>query len=1256
MNSLAQAQNITCPNCQHTFEFNLWLVVDLTEHPHLLANLQQGTLHTVICPNCHTKLGEADVPILLYNAQNSPVLIFSPAQQTSKEQDQEQFDQLMGYLAQQLQANWTQDWLQQYLQIIPRPGLLQFLSATVSETPSNNLQQLLQQMVSLTQPQQLPQRIIIIQQALQLVDMQTQPQLWGALQVELGNNLLEYPLVNKTNNIEQAIVHYQFALMVLTREAFPEQWAMTQYNLANVYKDHIVGSQAENLERAIEHYQLALAIYTRVAFPQNWAQTQNNLGLAYANRIGGSRAENLERAIEHYQLALTIYTREAFPQDWARTQNNLALAYANRIVGGRTENMERVIEHCQLTLAIYTRQTFPQDWAKAHYNLGTAYLHRIAGSRVENLEHTIKHYQHTLDFYTREAFPQEWAQTQNNLAIAYTNRIAGSRAKNLERAIEHCQLALAIRTRKDFPQDWAVTQNNLANAYSDRIIGSRAENLELAIKHYQMALTILTREDFPQGWAVTQNNLANAYSDRIMGSRAENLEHTIKHCQLALTIRTREDFPQEWALTQNNLANAYSNRIVGSQAENSERAIAHCKLALTIYIRETFPTQWADTQNNLANAYRNSTIGNRVENLERAINHYQFALIIYTLNTFPEQWAGIQHNLANVYFELIEKSKPENLKKAIFHYQQALMIRTYDTFPQDYRQTQRNLGHLYFDNKRWGEVNEPYHAAIKAGKQLLKLALIPESQQAEIRETSGLFARASYTSLKTGQVGSAFFTLEQGKTQLLTQALALYEADVSMLTEEQKAELYTVREGVQVLETELRLPEGSPGRLPTLTLTEQLQQARAELDKVIDNLRGTYPTFMPEGFATLEEVLAVIPPHTTVLAPVVTSHGAAVLVVPHGVTTLTSSHFIWLPTLTDEQLDQWLYGSAEKPGWLRIYGEFLTADKLNQTSKFEALKKGWSAWLHHFGQEFILPIRQKLAELNIVQGSELLFLPQAGLGLLPLHACPYQWQEVEQCLTAEFNIRYTPSLYALQTNQERLAQTGRQAYQLLACINPTKDLPFTPFEGHTLDQLFTPRQQPTLLWEKEAKKQAVIDHISHSNYFHFSGHGMFDWGEVQQSGLVLADKQRLTMTDILTKLNLEQMRLVVLSACETGITDLSQNRDEFLGLPAAFLQAGSPAVLSTLWAVDDLSTTLFMREFYTRHLAGEPLAEALRQSQLWLRNVTGAELVGLVKTLRQQQESAELFKRERHWQENPAVRPFEHPFYWACFVLHGNSA
>src|SRR2546430_15760409 len=73
-------------------------------------------------------------------------------------------------------------------------------------------------------------------------------------------------------------------------------------------------------------------------------------------------------------------------------------------------------------------------------------------------------------------------------------------------------------------------------------------------------------------------------------------------------------------------------------------------------------------------------------------------------------------------------------------------------------------------------------------------------------------------------------------------------------------------------------------------------------------------------------------------------------------------------------------------------------------------------------------------------------------------------------------------------------------------------------------------------------------------------------------------------------------RLLVLSACETVLGQLSRG-DEVVGLQRAFLYAGTPAVVTTLWKVDDKATYDLIRAFYTRLEKAGPV-EALRQAQL----------------------------------------------------------
>jgi CHAT domain-containing protein len=148
---------------------------------------------------------------------------------------------------------------------------------------------------------------------------------------------------------------------------------------------------------------------------------------------------------------------------------------------------------------------------------------------------------------------------------------------------------------------------------------------------------------------------------------------------------------------------------------------------------------------------------------------------------------------------------------------------------------------------------------------------------------------------------------------------------------------------------------------------------------------------------------------------------------------------------------------------------------------------------------------------------------------------------------------------------------------------------------------------------------------------------------------------------VVTRLDLTAARLVVLSACETGLIDIRQSSpDEFIGLSTAFMQAGAPAVLSTLWRVDDLSTMLLMERFYHVHLfEGMASAAALRAAQLLLRDSTAREM-GLVERWRQVYETASdrrlkaiAIHSVKAFELHPERRPFEHPYYWAPFTLVG---
>jgi CHAT domain-containing protein len=141
---------------------------------------------------------------------------------------------------------------------------------------------------------------------------------------------------------------------------------------------------------------------------------------------------------------------------------------------------------------------------------------------------------------------------------------------------------------------------------------------------------------------------------------------------------------------------------------------------------------------------------------------------------------------------------------------------------------------------------------------------------------------------------------------------------------------------------------------------------------------------------------------------------------------------------------------------------------------------------------------------------------------------------------------------------------------------------------------------------------------------HVAAHGEWDAADPEHSRIRLAPGEgedgSLEVREIITELDLRGLRLVVLSACETGSAE-GDAGDERVGLARAFLAAGSRTVVATAWKVDDASASFLTRAFY-RHLhSGKPAAEALALAQEETRHQPG-------------------------WSA---------PYHWAAFSLHGDG-
>ncbi len=227
----------------------------------------------------------------------------------------------------------------------------------------------------------------------------------------------------------------------------------------------------------------------------------------------------------------------------------------------------------------------------------------------------------------------------------------------------------------------------------------------------------------------------------------------------------------------------------------------------------------------------------------------------------------------------------------------------------------------------------------------------------------------------------------------------------------------------------------------------------------------------------------------------------------------------------------------------------------------------------------------------------------------------------------------------------------------MAIADPDRSLSFSEQEVSIIQAHF-PTDCVKRLQGREANRTAIREQLAQYPVLHFSTHGRAGWTEPLEGGLQLADKQYLSVAEILD-LRLDRARLAVLSACETGIpgTDLP---DEMIGLPSALLQAGVAGVVASLWSVNDLSTAMLIERFYRfwRDDRLEP-SLALRRAQQWLRDTTNGEKLAYFRDHVPQwagSGTADLTPTDFYINQllgDPAARSFESPFWWAAFSLTG---
>jgi CHAT domain-containing protein len=910
-------------------------------------------------------------------------------------------------------------------------------------------------------------------------------------------------------------------------------------------------------------------------------------------------------------------------------------------------DLPRYLDNCRKALELDPPESDLALWVSIHQMAGNTLSSISFGNQAENLEQAILHHNAAIRPYSKINQPVLWAMSNYNLALVLRRRIYGALSDNLRQASKHLEAALEVYEPEHFPFQWGCAKLELAIVLVNSAWGDPVSNQEQAILHCQDALKILSRDEFPYYWANLNMILADCYAKRIKGMDDENLRNSLKYSEYALQIFTYQAYPKLWADLQHNLGEMWLRHSHGTEAENFEQALTCYEASLNVYDRQQYPRDWAQAQWALGNTWANRINGIQIENAQKAMKCYNAALEFFSLETTPREWGNIHTALLSLYSKRIHYDSVYSLDLAIKHAKTALGVQTIERFPADRWETLTKLGELYFSQRNWEKAYETFLDAITTGNTLFTESYTERGRQSQVTKISPHYTSLAYCLLQMGEPEKALIQLEQGKTRLLSEALALNDLDLKSLSSEWQHKMVAAREKVHTYEAEMRASlDNSVSRID-LEVGYLLAEARTELNQLIAEIRGEYPDFMSTEL-DIASILNLIPADSVMVIPIVTIEGSAIFVIPSGINSVENKHVIFLDKLRKQDVESLLTGHNKEQKGFEAYFEYRMARTSDTLTKWQ---ETLDEITNHLWNYFIEPIDTSLKELH---AKRILLLPHGMLRLLPLHAA---WHEVDgdrHYLIDDYIVNYAPSIAILKASQRR-AKRSVEHNALVVGVGTYERFPplsHAIIEAKAIGSLLG----TTPLLDHEATCEAVISGSSNASYVHLACHGEFAWNkDLLSSALYLFDDTPLTLADIIGKLNLKSVQLVTLSACESGMTDLKNSSEEYIGLPAAFIEAGAAAIVSSLWAVEERSTYLLMENFYRNHLEkGKSFVEALRDAQLWLRKITRTELAQYYKEANRM----DLNDAQKNYIEvlldgAPDDKPYANSYYWAAFMFSG---
>lgn len=957
-----------------------------------------------------------------------------------------------------------------------------------------------------------------------------------------------------------------------------------------------------NNERAFEYLQRSLKVAESSGNNQDILSALNNLSALFYFQ------SKHDEAVEYLQQSLGLAEKINNQNELFRITSNIGLIY--KAQGSYTQSLDyfqRSLKHAEAL----------EDKALIVYALNT----------VGGLYQLLGDYAQAQTYYLRSLQLAEATGDKKGRANVLNNLGLLARAQSdFAQALEYHRQSLQLATELGDKANLANTLNNIGSVYYMQ------GNLALALENYQQSLKLKEEIGDKAGLPGALNNIGQIHREQ--GNYAQALDYLQRSLKLKEGLKDRPGISN----TLNSIGSLYFSQ------ENYPQALDYYRKSLQM-------AEELKDRPGIARALTNiGLIHDAQGNYAQALDYYRQGLKI---REELGDKAGIASGLANVAASHLKSGQiPTALETATRSSTLAAQL----GLPQILWDARTSAGMAHLALNQRDKAREAFLEAIDIVEKLrVQIAGGEQDQQRYFEDKISPYHAMIELAVSEKNSAEAFSYAERSKGRVLLDVLSNGRIDVTKaMTNEEVRRDRTLTSEISSLNTQISRLKLQPKSDATelAELNARLEKARLEYESFQTGLYASHPELklqrgqtQPVTLADTSELLG--DGKTALLEFVVTENKTYLFVL----TKAAGSNKQSAVTLN-------VYPLAIKSKALAEMAESFRerVAERDLTIKQPALQ---------LYELLIKPVERQLQGIK-----KLCIVPDGPLWNLPFQALLHAEKGY---LLEQYAIFYAPSLSVLREmarkgSQLRLAHKQHNAAterkyvktsaaavsaiastELLALGNPAlggekisaavrasageemlAPLPEAEKEVKILGQLYGPQKSKVLVGDK-ALEEIVKAEAGKYQVMHFATHAVLDDRNPMYSKIVLSRDGNSSSEDGLLeaweimKLDLTA-EMVVMSACQTARGRVSAG-EGMIGMTWALFTAGSPAAVVSQWKVDSARTTELMVEFHKSLLRQRAKgAPAMSKSEA----LRGAAL----KLLR---------------------GPYNHPAYWAGFILIGDD-